>query len=239
MGRLRAAVAVGPIPSAVFATEGRDGALAGVPVTLARSLADHLGCELVLLPFESSGAIQTTAGKNRWDISFMPADAERRRLVDFSSAYHLAESTYLVCDHVPVRTVAEANRPDLRIVALLNTATYRASIENAPLAEHLAAASVSEAMGMLWRGEAEALALGRDALGAIARTHVGTRVLSDAFFRSSTAIALRKGLPNARDLLTRFVEASKASGLVRRAFDEVGLTSAAIAPAEVMAPIIP
>jgi len=235
-GRLRAAIAVGPIPSAVFAVEARDGTLTGVPVTLACSLAERLGCELTLLPFDSSGAIQSTAGKNRWDISFMPADQERRALVDFSRPYHLAESTYLVAESSGIFTVEEVNRPGMRIVALLNTATRRASMASTPLAEHYAAASMSEALAMLWRGEADALALGKDALGAIARTHPGMRVVEGAFFRSATAIALRKDLPHAQGYLSAFVENAIANGQIRAAFDSVGLTSAAVAPLETTMP---
>lgn len=233
MGKLRVAIAVGPVPSAVFSIEDGNGGFRGVPVTLAQNLAAVLGVGLTFLPFDSSGAIQSTAIKNRWDISFMPADEDRRKLVDFSHAYHVAQSTYLVPAGSALADIASADAPDIRIVGLLNTATFRASQLNAPRAVHIAAASAIEAVEMIRRGEGEALALGRDALLGIRRHLPGSRVVDGAFFNSTTAIAVQKGLTEGLAFINAFIEGEKRNGNVRRALDEMGLDEALVAPAHV------
>ena len=235
MGKLRAAIAVGPVPSAVFSVEEPDGGFRGVPVTLAKHLAEALGVGLTLLPFESSGAIQSAAIKNRWDVSFMPADEERRKLVDFSHSYHLAQSTYLVPDGSPLAAIDAANSPAIRIVGLLNTATLRASQINAPHAVHIAVASAIEAVDIMRRGGADALALGRDALLGVARQLPGSKVLDGAFFNSTTAIAVQKGLGLGLDFINEFIEREKRNGNVRRALNEMGLEQALVAPAHAAA----
>ena len=230
-GRLRIAIAVGPVPSAVFAVAKGDDRFAGVPVDLGLGLARALDANHMVLPFESSGVIQSAALKDRWDVSFMPVDAIRREIVNFSNPYHLAESTYLVAENAPIASVAEANSDGIRIVGLLGTATCRSSERNAPLATHIGAASVAEAIAMLRRGEAHALALGRDALRGASLEVPGSRVLDDAYFNSSTGIAIRKGRSAALAFVNDFIEREKANGGVRRAFDAAGLMHARLAPA--------
>jgi polar amino acid transport system substrate-binding protein len=44
-------------------------------------------------------------------------------------------------------------------------------------------------------------------------------------------VALPKGKPDALAYVTAFIEEAKASGLVRQAFDEMGLKSSQVAPA--------
>jgi len=44
-------------------------------------------------------------------------------------------------------------------------------------------------------------------------------------------VAVPKGKPAALAYATQFIEEAKASGLVRKAFDEMGLTSSQVAPA--------
>jgi len=47
----------------------------------------------------------------------------------------------------------------------------------------------------------------------------------------STAVCVPKGRPAALGYVSDFIEEAKASGLVRKALDEMGLTSSQIAPA--------
>jgi polar amino acid transport system substrate-binding protein len=84
---------------------------------------------------------------------------------------------------------------------------------------------------MLTAGDADAIALGRESLSAIQMRIPGSRVLDASFLNSSTAIAVPKGRPAAHAYVTGFIEEAKAIGLVRNAFDSVGLQSSQVAPA--------
>ena len=59
----------------------------------------------------------------------------------------------------------------------------------------------------------------------------GSRILDDAFLNSSTAVCVPKGKPAALSYVSKFIEDAKASGLVRKALDEMGLKCSQIAPA--------
>jgi polar amino acid transport system substrate-binding protein len=80
-------------------------------------------------------------------------------------------------------------------------------------------------------GRIDAIALSRESLSGLVTKIPGSRILDDAFLNSSTAVCVPKGKPAALALASDFIEQAKASGLVRRALDEMGLTSSQVAPA--------
>jgi polar amino acid transport system substrate-binding protein len=230
-GRLRVAVAVGRTPSAVYAVRDYPtGPLRGVTVTLAEALAAATGLPLDLVVFRGTGEIQMTAASGRWDVAFLPADEERRAMVDFGSAYHILQSTYLVPVGSRIKCVADADAPGVRITAARDSATLRASMRAAPHATHLAVDSPDDAIAMMHGGNADVIAMGREVLLGVAPEIAGSRILDEYFLTTTTAVAVPKGRPRARALVAAFVEEAKASGLVRGAFDRFGLVSAVVAP---------
>ncbi|RAI42858.1 transporter substrate-binding domain-containing protein [Rhodoplanes roseus] len=231
-GRLRVAVVVGPTPSAIYAVRDRAGdSLRGVTVTLAQMLAERAGVPLWFVPLRSTGEIQASAAGGVWDVSFLPVDDERRALVDFGSAYHVLRSTYLVPAGSRIRVLADADAPGTRITGVRDTATLRASMRASPRATHLAVESPEDLVAMMHGGNADAIAMGRESLGGIAGEIEGSRILDGAFLTTSTAVAVPQGRPRARAFAAAVVEEAKASGLVREAFDRLGLTTAVVAPA--------
>ncbi|MCF8476650.1 MAG: hypothetical protein K9G60_06445 [Pseudolabrys sp.] len=80
-------------------------------------------------------------------------------------------------------------------------------------------------------GKIEAIALSRESLSGLAAKVPGSRILDDAFLNSTTSVCIPKGKPAAPGFVTDFIEDAKASGLVRQAFDEMGLNSSIVAPA--------
>jgi polar amino acid transport system substrate-binding protein len=75
------------------------------------------------------------------------------------------------------------------------------------------------------------MALSRESLTAVMPKVAGSRVLDDAFLNSTTAIAVPKNKPAALAYVSAFIEEAKASGLVRKSFDAVGMTTSQVAPA--------
>jgi polar amino acid transport system substrate-binding protein len=91
--------------------------------------------------------------------------------------------------------------------------------------------AVDQALEMLGSGNADAFALTRDSLLPLAARVPGSRILDGAFHQTGIAIAVPKNRPNALAYVTTFMEDAKASGIVRRAFDDAGLKELAVAPA--------
>jgi polar amino acid transport system substrate-binding protein len=229
-GTLRIAVAIAPSPSAQFAIKDGDG-FKGVAVTLGQALAKKLGVPATILPHNASGEIQNSAADDKWDVAFLPVDDERKKFVDFGNAYHLLQSTFLVAPGARIASVADANAKGVGIGGVANTATFRAAMKATPNATHVEFAKVDAAAAAMLEGHIAAIALSRESLGGLVKKIPGARILDDAVLNSSTAVCVPKGRPAALAYVSEFIEEAKASGLVRRALDEVGLTASQIAPA--------
>jgi len=229
-GTLRIAVAVSPSPSAQFAVRDGDN-LKGVAVTLGQALAQKLGVPAAILAHNGSGEIQNSAADNKWDVAFLPVDDERKKFVDFGNAYHLLQSTFLVAPNARIGSVADANAAGVGIGGVANTATFRAAVKATPNATHVEFAKVDLAAQAMREGRIAAIALSRESLGGLVGQIPGSRILADAFLNSSTAVCVPKGRPQALGCVSEFIEEAKASGLVRSALDEMGLTASQVAPA--------
>lgn len=229
-GTLRVAIAVSPSPSAQFAIKDGD-TYRGVAVILGTALAKKLGVPVTILPHDASGEIQNSAASGRWDVAFLPVDAERKKFVDFGNAYHLLQSTFLVAPGSKVNSVKDADRAGLGIGGVANTATFRAAMKATPSATHIEFAKVDAAVAAMNEGQIELIALSRESLAGLVGKIPGSRILDDAFLNSSTAVCVPKGKPAALAYAGDFIEEAKAAGLVRKAFDEMGLKTSIVAPA--------
>ena len=229
-GKLRLAIAVAPSPSAQFAIKDGD-SYRGVAVTLGHALAERLGVLIEILPHQASGEIQNSASDNRWDVAFLPVDEERKKFVDFGNAYHLLQSTFLTAPGSKINSVKDANAKGVGIGGVANTATFRAAMKATPNATHIEFAKVNAAVAAMQEKKIEAIALSRESLSGLVGKIAGSRILDDAFLNSSTAVCVPKGKPAALSYVSKFIEDAKASGLVRKALDEMGLKSSQIAPA--------
>jgi len=231
-GKLRVAVAVGPAPSALWTVrDSATGRPRGVPVELGTALAQKLGVPVELVEYQASGEIVAAVDRNAWDVTFVPVDDDRKKIVDFGAPYHLLQSTYLVAPGSSIKTLEEVNRPEVRVAGVDGTATFRASRRTAPNATPVTVKGPDEAVELMRAGKVNAMALSRESLGGLLEKLPGARVLDGGFMNSTTAVAVAKNKPAALAYITAFIEEAKASGLVRRALDSMGLKTSQVAPA--------
>ena len=204
-GKLRVGVAYAPSVTPLFVAKDAAGQPHGVSLDLGTALAKVLG---------------------------VPADDERRQRLDFSPPYFIIESTYLVVPGSEIKTIADVDRPDVTIVGVAGSTTIRAAGRTAKNAKLVAAKTVGEAMDALKSGSAQAFALTHDALPPLQKTLPGSRILDGAFQTTGVGVALQKNHSAALAFVTRFIEAAKADGTVRRALDDAGLKDLSVAPPE-------
>ncbi|MDB5797922.1 MAG: amino acid transporter substrate-binding protein [Paucimonas sp.] len=229
-GRLKVGVVVAPTAGASFTVLDASGRPRGVPAALGEALAQELGiaCELVSAP--NSGELASRLAEGTIDLAFLPVDDDRRRMVAFGPAYYQSESTYLVTAGSGIVRLEEVDRPGVRVLGIANTTTIRSAARSLSRTSITPVASVEEAMAQLASNQADALALGRSSMTALAASLPGSRILDGGFLRNDTALALPHGRPRALAYAAAFIERAKKSGLVRRAFDNAGLKSLQVAP---------
>jgi polar amino acid transport system substrate-binding protein len=229
-GKLRVGVVAAPSMSAFFVTQDAAGRPRGVTVDLGAALAAWLGVPVEFMVAPNSGLVTDALATGAIDVSFMPVDDERRTRIEFGPAYFVVESTYLVTAASGIATLAEVDRPGVRVVGIANTTTIRSAARTLERTTVKAATSVDEAMTMMRLGTADAFALSHDSLPPLAAGLPGSRILDGGFQRTVIAIAVPKNRPQALAAVSAFMEDAKASGLVRRALDAAGLRDAAVAP---------
>jgi polar amino acid transport system substrate-binding protein len=231
-GKLRVAIAVAPTPSALYTIKDEaSGGYRGVSIELGKALAEKLGVPVEFLPHLASGEIQNSAASGKWDVTFMPVDEERKKFVDFGNAYHILQSTYLVAPGLRIASIADVNQAGTRIGGVANTATFRTAQRTAPNATFVTVAGVDAAVEAMKARQIDAIALSRESLSGLAAKIPGSRILDGGFMNSTTAVAVPKGKPETLAYVSQFIEEAKASGLVRKAFDDIGLKSSVVAPA--------
>jgi polar amino acid transport system substrate-binding protein len=226
-GKLRVGVAVGPTPGAGNVAREGD-TYRGVAVDLGAELAQKLGVAAEFVPFPNSGALTDAAAGGAWDVAFIPVDEERKKKLDFGSAHIVLQSTYLVGPNSPIQTLADADKPGVRVVGVENTATARAaarSLKNTTIA-HVKTAD--ELFEMLKAGKADAIAQSRESLTALAAKLPGSRVLDGAYLNSYVAVAVPKGKAAGLAHASAFVDEAIKAGSVRRALDKIGMTTSVV-----------
>jgi polar amino acid transport system substrate-binding protein len=221
-GKLRVAIAVAPVGSAFWATKDPlSGNPRGVTPDLAEELAKDLGVQLEWVVLPNSGEIATSGS---WDVTFLPVDAEREKLVDFGPAYYMFESTYLVTSKSNIVNIAEVDRPGVRIVGIANTTTARSAAKSLTHNSVIPVQTVEQIEDMLRSGAADAAALGRDTLVSLSKRLPGTRILDGSFQKTGVAVAVPKNRPAALKYVSAFIERAKASGLIQRILERAGIT---------------
>jgi polar amino acid transport system substrate-binding protein len=229
-GKLRVGVVFAPAKTVFFVVKDAAEKLQGVTADLGAALAQKAGIAVEFHAWPNSGGATDALASGEIDVAFFPIDEERKQKVDFGPAYFVAESTYLVRAGSDIKSIAEVDRAEVKVVGIANTASIRSVSQLLKDAEVQQAASVDEALELLRSNQADALALPRDALTPLTARVPGSRILDGAYQRLSIAIAVPKNRPNALAYVNTFMIGAKASGIVRHALDNAGFSNAPVAP---------
>lgn len=229
-GKLRVGVAYAPAPTPVFVAKDAAGNVHGIPSDIGNALARVLGVPIEFIAAATTAELTEAVAAGTLDIAFMPADDERRKRFDFSPPYFVIESTFLAAGSSDIKTMADVDRPEVTVVGIAGSTTIRAAGRSLKTAKIVPAKSVEEAVSMMKSGGAQAFALTHDALPPLQKHLPDSRILDGAYQITGVCIALQKNHPAALAYVTNFIQTAKTDGMVRRAFDDAGLSRLKIAP---------
>ena len=202
----------------------------GVAPDMAREIASRLGVPVAYVPFARPGELADAAGRGVWDIGLIAAEPARAEAIAFTAAYAEIEATYLVPAGSPLTTIADVDRPGVRI-AIAARSAY-----DLWLSRHLAHAELVRAPGLdasyeLFAGDQmDALAGLRPRLLQDVEKLPGARILDGRFTAVQQAVGTAKGNEAGAAFLRDFVEEAKASGLVARLIERHGVRGLSVAP---------
>lgn len=215
------AVRIAMIPSQYVKDRG-SGQLRGWAVDLGHSLADRLGISLA--PVECGGPDEVIArlAHGACDLGFLPNSPAWADRADFSAPFLHVEFTFLLAPGSAVATIADADRPDMRIAVVRSHASTLALQRLLAYATTVAADTLDGAFALLRDGAADAFASTRPQLIEDCARLPGSRVLEGSYGANGMTIAVAKGQAGRLAWIDEFVAAAQSAGLVRRAVERAG-----------------
>src|SRR3954465_4806153 len=206
------------------------GAPKGVAADLAAELAKRLGVPVEYVSFDSAGKTADAIRDAAVDAGFIANEPERANVIEFSSAYLELPATYLVPAGSPLRSLAEVDRPGVRI-AVSGRSAYDLYLTRTIKSAHLVRAEGIPASFELFVDQRlGALAALRPGLMRDAQELPGSRVLDGQFTAVQQSIGVPKKHTAAARLLREFVEDVKRSGLVAELVSKHGVKGVRVAP---------
>ena len=228
-GVLRAGINMGNF--LLVTGRGPSGDPEGVSPDMARAIADRLGVPVRYVPYARPGELADAAGTGAWDIGLIGAEPQRAERIAFTPAYCEIEATYLVPAGSPIASIAEVDRPGVRI-SVTARAAYDLWLErNIRHATLVRSDSLDGAFRRFVEEGLEVLAGLRPRLLADAEALPGSRILEGKFTAVQQAIGTARGNEAGAAFLRDFVEEAKASGLVARLIERHKVRGLSVAPA--------
>jgi len=207
-----------------------DGDPVGVAPDMARAVADRLGVPVRYVPYPRPGELADAAGTNTWDIGLIGAEPQRAEKIAFTTAYAEIEATCLVPAGSSIATLADLDRPGVRI-AVAARAAYDLWLErNIHKASLLRAPSIQASFELFRDEKLDALAGLRPRLIEDAAAMPGSRILDGKFMAVQQAVGTARANTAAAAWLQGFVEEAKASGLVASLIARHGVQGLSVAP---------
>ena len=213
-----------------YAKDPASGELRGWTIELGRALAARIEVEFLPVEYSTPPQALNALKAGACDVGFGAMDASRNSEIDFSSPVLQFDFTYLVPASSDVRSVADADRPGVRIAVVRNHASTLCLNRMRKHAELVEAETPGSAFDLLRLGRVSAWASTRPALLEFSSKLSGSRVLEDYFGANFTAMTIAKGQPGRLAYICEFVEEAKASGLVQRAIARSGWRGVHVAP---------
>jgi polar amino acid transport system substrate-binding protein len=202
----------------------------GVSPSMARAIADRLGVPVQYVPFPKPGELADRAGNDVWDIGLIGAEPARAEKIAFTAAYAEIEATYLVPAGSPLKSVADVDKPGVRIAVTARSAYDLWLDRNIKQATLIRSDSLDAALEQFVHDKLEALAGLRPRLLSDIKKLPGSVILDGQFTAVQQAVGTAKANTEAARFLHDFVEEAKASGLVARFIAEYGVNGLSVAP---------
>ncbi len=202
----------------------------GVAPDMAAEIAKRLGVPVAYVKFDRPSHLADAAGTNVWDIGLIGAEPQRAEKIAFTPAYCEIEATYLVPSGSPISSIAEVDRPGVRI-AVRRGAAYCLWLErNIKQAKLTLSDSADGPFNQFVGEKLEAYAALKPQLLTDVAKLPGSKILPGNFMAVQQAIGTAKSNGAGAAFLLDFVAEAKKSGLVARLIEKHHVVGLSVAP---------
>jgi polar amino acid transport system substrate-binding protein len=203
-----------------------------VVVAIAQALGLQLGVKLELIGHASPPKLIECLQAQRCDAGFLGFVPGRAGDVGFTPPYIMVPFTLMVPASSSIRSMADVDKTGVRIAAVRNHASTLALRRVVKQAEIVDVEIPDEAFELLRSGRADAWASPRPPLLEYAPKLAGARVLDGRYGENLQSMAVPKDQASRLAYISEFLEAAKASGLVKQAIERAGEHGMEVAPSQ-------
>jgi polar amino acid transport system substrate-binding protein len=162
------------------------------------------------------------------DVDFTVSNSTpaRAATVTFSQNLLTIELGYLVATSSPITTIADIQKPGLRIGVTKGSTSQGTIPKLLPNATVVPAENYKRGIEMLEHGEIDTYATNKPTLFEMSDQMPGSRILDGRWGEEHLAVAIPKGHEAALEYIQHFVEEVQTSGLVAQTAERAGLRGA-------------
>ena len=219
-GKLRVGLYLGN-PSSLL-KDPVSGQLSGVGFELGRELARWLDVPLEQAVYPNNGAVLEGMRAGNVDVVFTNATPARAKEIDFTQPYLEVEAGYLVPKGSPVATIADVDKPGIRVGVMegsTSAVTLPGLLKNASVVR---VPNVESVIEMLSARSLDAFATNKSILFEMSDKLSESSVLEGRYGVEQLALGLPKGREAGLPYVREFVAAAVSNGLVKAAVDRAG-----------------
>ena len=220
-GKLRVGVYPGSPTSMI--QDASSGQKRGVTYDLGTELAKRLGVPFEPVVFQRVAEVVDALKSGQIDFTITNASPARVKDLDFTPTVLDLELGYVVLPGSPVSSLAEVDRPGIRVGVSEGSTSLSTLTREFKNATVVTAPSLKSAMDMLSQKKIDAFATNKAILFEMTDELPGSRVLAGRWGLEHLAMAIPKGRDAAMPYLRKFAEDAGSEGLVKRAVETAGL----------------
>jgi polar amino acid transport system substrate-binding protein len=202
----------------------------GVAPDMAKEIAAKLGVPVVYVPFKTPGVLADAVADNVWDIGLIGAEPARAEKITFTAAYVEIEATYLVPPGSPIKSIADVDKPGVRIAVSARSAYDLWLVRNIKHATLVQTEGLGGAFNKFVDDKLDALAGLRPGLLGDVEKLPGGKILDGKFTAVQQAVGTPKANTAGARFLSEFVEEAKKSGLVAKLIERHRVVGLSVAP---------
>jgi polar amino acid transport system substrate-binding protein len=207
------------------------GGPAGVAPDMAAEIARRLAVPVEYVTYKTPGELADAAETGAWDIGLIGAEPQRAEKIAFTPAYVEIEATYLVPAGSPIQSLADVDKPGVR-VAVTGRSAYGLWLDrNIKHATLVKTGTLDSSYERFVSDKLDVLAGLRPRLLSDVEKLPGARILDGKFTAVQQAIGTARRNAAAAEFLCAFVEEAKTSGLVQSLIDKHNVRGLSVAPA--------
>jgi len=223
-GKLRVGVYYGSPTSMV--RDPRTGEVHGLTFDLGHELAKRLDVPFEQVNYQRISDVLEGMKAGDVDVTVSNSTPARAASVTFSQHLLTIELGYLVTATSPITTVADIQKPGLRIGVTQGSTSQGTIPKLLPNATVVPAENYKRGVEMLEHGEIDTYATNKPTLFEMSDQMPGSRVLDGRWGEEHLAVAIPKGREAALEYIQQFIQDVQTNGLLAQSVERSGLRGA-------------